>query len=105
MGYAFDRFLPYLTAGAAFSDLHGAIGPAATRSSASTTKTDFVWGIGLEYAFWQNFSAKIEYLNITKLGNFVDDNLANCGAATPCYVHVGSINLVRFGVNYKFWAM
>jgi outer membrane immunogenic protein len=102
VGYAFDRFLPYLTAGAAFSDLNASIGPAATRSTASTTKTDFVWGGGLEYAFWQNLSAKIEYLNITKLGDFVEDNNANCGAATRCYVHVGSINLVRFGLNYKF---
>jgi outer membrane immunogenic protein len=101
VGYAFDRFLPYLTAGAAFSDLHGSIGPAATRSSASTTKTSFVWGGGLEYAFWQNFSAKIEYLNISSLGDFVDDT-ANCGVGTPCYIHVGNINLVRFGLNYRF---
>jgi outer membrane immunogenic protein len=103
VGYAFDRFLPYLTVGAAFSDLHAAIGPAGGRSTDSTTKTDFVWGGGLEYAFWQNFSAKLEYLNITKLGDFTYDAGAACGAATRCYVHVGSINLVRFGLNYKFW--
>ena len=100
VGYAFDRFLPYLTAGAAFSDLHASIISGA--SGDSTTKTDFVWGGGLEYAFWQNFSAKVEYLNITKLGDFTYDANAACGAATRCYVHVGSINLVRFGLNYRF---
>lgn len=102
VGYAFDRFLPYLTAGVAFSDLHGAIGPASSRSTDSTTKTNFVWGGGLEYAFWQNFSAKVEYLNITKVGDFVYDSLAFCSPSSLCYVHVGSINLVRFGLNYKF---
>jgi len=102
VGYAFDRFLPYLTAGAAFSDLHGAIGPAAARSTDSTIKTNFVWGGGIEYAFWQNWSAKIEYLNILRMGDFTYDSLGACGAATRCYVHVGNVNLVRFGLNYRF---
>lgn len=102
VGYAFDRFLPYLTAGAAFSDVHGEIGPTSTRSTGSTTKTSFVWGGGIEYAFWHNVSAKLEYLNIVKVGDETYDTLALCGATRQCYVHVGNVNLVRLGLNYKF---
>ena len=59
IGYAFDRFLPYFTAGAAFGDVQ-----ANTPGFSGTTKTQFSWvlGGGLEYAFMNNWSAKIEYL-------------------------------------------
>ena len=59
IGYAFDRFLPYFTAGAAFGDVRAeAVG------FSGTTKTQFSWvvGGGVEYAFLCNWSAKIEYL-------------------------------------------
>lgn len=99
LGWAFDRFLPYVTAGAAFTQLEASIG-GAFPASGSTTKTSFAAGGGLEYAFWQNFSAKAEYLYISPLGNFQYDTIGACGAG--CYVHVGAINLVRFGVNWRF---
>jgi outer membrane immunogenic protein len=100
-GWAFDRFLPYVTAGVAWSQLNASMG-AVTVSSGTTTKTGFVVGGGLEYAFWQNLSAKVEYLYISRLGDFTYDNGAACGAALPCYVHVGGISEVRFGLNYRF---
>jgi outer membrane immunogenic protein len=100
VGYAIDRFLPYLTAGAAFSRLHADIGSGA--SQGTTEKTDFVWGGGVEVSLAPQWSAKIEYLNITKLGDFVYDTALACGAATPCYVQVKDINLVRLGVDYHF---
>jgi outer membrane immunogenic protein len=75
VGYAFDRVLPYLTAGAAFSDLHASIASIGLPvSSGSTTKTNFVWGGGVEVALIPQWSAKVEYLNISKLGDFVYDN-------------------------------
>lgn len=100
-GWAFDRFLPYVTAGVAFSQLSASMG-ATTVASGTTTKTSFVAGGGLEYAFWQNLSAKVEYLYISKLGDFTYDNGAACGAAKPCYIHVGAINEVRVGLNWRF---
>jgi outer membrane immunogenic protein len=103
VGYAFDRFLPYVTAGAAWTQLDASIGNPAT-ASGSTTKTSFVVGGGLEYAFWQNFSAKLEYLYISRLGDFAYDTVGACG--TPgCYVSAGAINEVRLGLNYRFGAL
>jgi outer membrane immunogenic protein len=100
VGWAFDRFLPYVTAGAAWTQLSASLGNPVL-ASGSTTKTSFVVGGGLEYAFWQNVSAKVEYLYISQLGDFAYDTNGTCG--TPgCFVHVGAINVVRAGVNWRF---
>jgi outer membrane immunogenic protein len=101
-GYAFGRFLPYLTAGAAFSRLHASIGTPVL-SEGSTTKTDFVWGGGVEVALAEKWSAKLEYLRIERLGDFEYDTVHACGPSPSCSVSVGAINLVRFGVNYRFY--
>jgi outer membrane immunogenic protein len=99
VGYAFDRFLPYVTAGAAWTQLNASINPPAPLSG-STTKTSFVVGGGLEYAFWQNWSAKVEYLYISKLGDFLYD--PNYCSAPGCFARTSAINEVRFGLNYRF---
>jgi len=74
IGYAFDHFLPYVTAGAAFTRLHSIADFCSSDplcNDGKTTKTDFVVGGGFEYAFafMPNLSAKVEYLYITKLGD------------------------------------
>ena len=94
IGYAFDRFLPYFTAGAAFGDVQ-----ANTPGFSGTTKTQFSWvlGGGLEYAFMNNWSAKIEYL-------YTDLDTVQCSAVT-CGTAVDTtlkLNIVRGGLNYKF---
>jgi outer membrane immunogenic protein len=100
LGWAFDRVLPYVTAGAAWTQLHASIGNP-TVSSGSATKTSFAVGAGIEYALWRNLSAKVEYLYIAKPGDFAYDTNGACG--TPgCFVRVGGINEIRFGLNYKF---
>ncbi len=43
VGYAFDRFLPYVTAGAAWTQLDASLGDPIL-ASGSTTKTSFVVG-------------------------------------------------------------
>jgi outer membrane immunogenic protein len=93
IGYAFDRFLPYATGGAAFGNLKmtGPLG------GASSTKTGWALGAGLEYAFTTSWSAKLEYL-------YVDLGKATCNAActgVPADVTFQT-SLVRAGVNYKF---
>ena len=62
IGYAFDRFLPYFTGGAAFGDVKGTT----PRASAAPARPQFGWtvGGGIEYAFLDNWSAKIEYLYV-----------------------------------------
>jgi outer membrane immunogenic protein len=97
-GYAFDRFLPYLTAGVAFTQLNASIG-APVLGGGSTTKSSFTAGGGLEYTFSQNLSAKVEYLYIAKLGDFIYAPTL-CGSS--CFVRTRADNEIRVGLNYKF---
>ncbi len=95
VGYAFDRFLPYLTAGLAYgnvkisNDLGGA---------ASTTRVGWAAGGGLEYAFLNNWSAKLEYL-YADLGKATCD--VTCSGGDPFDVKF-SAHIIRGGVNYRF---
>ena len=97
LGYAFDRFLPYLTAGGAISHVK-ATNSGATPGflGASATPFGFTGGVGLEYAFLGNLTAKIEYLYVD-LGKF---NCTACGAVTDNVTFKESI--IRAGLNYKF---
>src|SRR5579872_3657057 len=56
-GYAIDRFMPYVTGGAAFGNIN------ANTAGLTTTSTNAGWtvGAGLEFAFSPNWSAKAEY--------------------------------------------
>jgi len=94
VGYAFDRWLPYITGGAAFGGIKMTPG-----GGSSTTQTKIGWtlGAGVEYAFLGAWSAKLEYL-------YADLGTATCGAAT-CGVDTSvtfKTNIIRAGINYRF---
>lgn len=95
LGWAFDRFLPYITGGAAYGSVRTSLTGIGT---ASTTRIGWTAGGGLEYAFLNNWTMKAEYL-------YVDLGTATCDAActggTPADVTFQS-HLVRGGVNFKF---
>ena len=94
IGYAFDRFLPYFTAGAAFGDVKGTV---VGVGEFKATKVGWAGGVGGEYAFMDNWSVKIEYL-------YVDLGKTTCRVtcgADPISVTFKS-SIVRAGVNYKF---
>jgi outer membrane immunogenic protein len=95
IGYAWDRWLPYITGGAAF----GSIKMTPPAPDTYTSKTKFGWtvGAGVEYAFLDAWSAKLEYL-------YVDLGKASCGSAS-CVGGVDvkfNTSIVRAGVNYRF---
>jgi outer membrane immunogenic protein len=94
-GYAFDRFLPYVSGGMAFGGVKGSV-----PSGGSFNKAEVGWtvGGGLEYAFIANWSAKVEYLYVD-LGKATCD--AACSGGSPFDVTFRG-NLVRGGLNYKF---
>ena len=72
LGYAFDRWLPYITAGGAYGNVKATATDAATGVVLATgSKSQLGWtgGVGLEYAFLGNWTAKIEYLYVD-LGSF-----------------------------------
>jgi outer membrane immunogenic protein len=97
LGYAFDRWLPYLTAGGAFGNVKATASVPILGAAVSTSKTQIGWtvGAGLEYAFLSNWTAKIEYLYVD-LGSF------DTGPA-PFVNNVSfKESIVRAGLNYKF---
>jgi outer membrane immunogenic protein len=96
VGYAgWNNWLPYLTGGAAFGDIKA--DSTVTGMSASKTQIGWTAGVGVEYAFRSNWSAKLEYL-YADLGSF-DCGVA-CGATTDNVDY--KVNLVRAGINYRF---
>jgi outer membrane immunogenic protein len=99
LGLAWNQFLFYGTAGVAWERLQASLGTPALVST-TTTKSNFVWGAGAEYAFTKNLSAKVEYLRTSKLGTFVYDTVPVCGAI--CTLETKELNLFRAGLNWRF---
>ncbi|MGJ4859603.1 outer membrane protein [Labrys sp. La1] len=107
VGYAFDRFLPYVTGGLAYGKVDVAHSEQFTfthyGASTSTTKAGWTVGAGLEYAITDNWTVKAEYLYFD-LGKV--KNIAQPAPANPPFSQRYSQDvtgqLVRLGVNYKF---
>ncbi|WP_112662928.1 outer membrane protein [Microvirga flavescens] len=91
-GYAFDRALIYATGGFAYGDVAG-------NSFSSSSNGGWTVGGGVEYAFTNNLTAKLEglYVNLDR-GN---DNLLLNNVA---FGNNGNteFGVVRAGLNYKF---
>ena len=96
LGYAYDRWLPYLTGGLAYGNVYMA-GPGG--GSENKTKAGWTAGAGVEYAFAGAWSAKLEYLYVD-LGN-ATCGMASCGLATDESVNFKA-SIVRAGLNYRF---
>ncbi len=101
-GYAFDRVLVYGTGGAAFGNVQASYGALPFSSS---TQTGWTAGAGIEFAFTPNLTGKVEYLYVD-LGN-QSCAAGNCGfdgfgGTLPTSVALTE-NIVRAGINYKFW--
>ena len=94
LGYAFGRFMPYVTGGAAFGDIKAS---AAGLGSQTTTRAGWTVGGGLEASIAGPWSAKVEYLYVD-LGKGNCDATA-CGLATSASL---TSNMVRGGINYRF---
>jgi outer membrane immunogenic protein len=95
VGYAWDRFLPYLTGGLAVGDIAATLPgfPAGSNTSAGWTV-----GAGLEVGIVNNVSVKAEYLYVD-LGNF--NCGLNCGLAPGGNVSFNA-NIFRGGLNVRF---
>jgi outer membrane immunogenic protein len=112
VGYAFDRFLPYVTGGLAYANVENRAtffsaavpGQIDYIGNRSDTQVGYTIGGGLEYAFTNNISAKVEYLyyDLGKKNNPV--NLTAVGPAGGSYVarNDTSGHIVRAGLNYRF---
>jgi len=99
VGYAFNHLLFYGTGGAAIGDMEVGLNPPGVFHFLPP-QLGWSAGGGIEYAFTDYLTAKVEYL-------FVDLGTVSCPADGSCgSLQAASVSLteslVRAGVNYKF---
>ncbi len=105
-GFAADRWFFYGTGGWAGAretfTQNLVFGPATLSLPGSVTSDRSGWtaGVGVEYAFAGNWTAKLEYLYVD-LGTLSFTNVTPNGSV---YTHNNRLeeNIVRAGINYKF---
>jgi outer membrane immunogenic protein len=99
LGFAADRWLFYVTGGAAFANINNDQSALSPLASANTTKAGWTAGGGVEAVLWGNWSAKAEYLR-AEFGQTPFCPAAGCGVVVVSnYTH---LDIVRVGLNYKF---
>ena len=88
-GYAFNNILVYGTLGLAYGELKG------TFLALDETRTEVGWagGVGAEYGFTPNWSAKVEYLYM----DLASRSFTITGTDNGLHA-----NFLRFGLNYHF---
>lgn len=89
IGYAFDRFMPYVTGGLAVGGVKNSISGAGDSSS---SKAGYALGGGLEAALAGPWTAKVEYL-------YVDLGRTSAPLGSDARFKA---NTVRAGLNYRF---
>lgn len=109
LGYAWGRFLPYLTAGFSFGVIetyYSFFTPGFSSALASTSVRSGVFphvgalGIGLEYAVMPNVTVKAEYLY-----NFINTRPVTISPGDGTTISFGTrtmYHIARIGLNYKF---
>ena len=100
VGYAADRVLVYGTAGGAYGNIQSGVSGLVTSSEPGWTA-----GAGIEAAFGNNWTARIEYLYVN-LENGSCHTANTCGA-DPSGVIANDVvkfnaSLIRVGLDYKF---
>jgi outer membrane immunogenic protein len=102
VGFAVDRVLFYGTAGAAFVDVSDNVTATGFGTLYNASQVDFGWtvGAGVEAAFAQNWTARVEYL-------YADTNLSLSGpvaliGGNLAFSGTLSDSIVRAGINFKY---
>jgi len=104
-GYAFDNVVLYVKGGGAWADQsynHPATGGQgqAFRYTGGATRSGWFIGAGLEYGFWRNWSARLEY-------NYIDFGtdritLNEVSGRFVTFDMNQTVQTIKFGVNYRF---
>ena len=117
-GIALDRFLAYVTGGAAFAGLHNNYtdttgfftGLPGFAEGISRTRAGWTVGAGLQYALTNNWSVRVEY-RYEDFGHYTDTPFVALLQTVPPVVFGGNSlavqhhlteNQVEVGVSYKF---
>jgi len=114
LGYASNRWMVYSKAGAAFAHTNytsnwignGAGGAVLFVGAGDQTAVGWTVGVGAEYAFWNNWSAKLEYdfMDFGSKTVTVNGVIGGAGGLPAAFgiVNEQTISQVKFGVNYRF---
>ncbi|MFG1477927.1 outer membrane protein [Xanthobacter sp. V4C-4] len=97
LGYALDRFLPYITGGAAYGRTSTDVNYLVASVGKATTSWGWTIGGGVEYAITNNWTFKTEYLYVD-LGSA--NNIGSIGGIS--LDNDTKFHTVKAGVNYKF---
>ena len=101
LGYAIDTWLFFATAGwasATFETAGAIAGPAnAGPSSWTAERNGWTAGAGVEVAFAENWSGKLEYLYVDTAAFKGNNVLGSLPASLQLHEHI-----MRLGVNYRF---
>jgi opacity protein-like surface antigen len=104
LGYAFDRWLPYVTGGMAWGYVHGKEGDTAVNgANGSGAEFHYGWaaGGGLEARIYPHWSAMVEYLYADlRDGKAFADQFG--GIFLVDQSERMKVQVVRAGLNYKF---
>lgn len=98
LGYAMGPTLLYATGGLAVAHFRTSYDDGSTTDSSSNTKAGWTVGAGIEYAFAQNWTTRIEY-RYSDFGTFTDNPATDSGYLYPTDVKTQA---VRVGISYKF---
>ena len=96
LGFAVDRFMPFITAGVAYAGINSGDGPTTTNVFSRFDKVQFGWtaGVGIEAALSDTMTMKAEVLYVD-LGN-VESGNANGFGVYPDFT------VARVGFNFRF---
>ena len=100
LGYAFDRYLVYVTGGIAYGGVEATRANDVTVSDETITRIGWTAGGGIEAMLMPHWSAKLEYLYVD-LGDRTNYNTSPLFSGDPLNVLVKT-SIVRLGINYRF---
>jgi outer membrane immunogenic protein len=100
LGWAADRVLVFGTAGFADGDIKQRAASVAVVNAGSSTRAGWAAGGGLEYAFSNQWSAKLEYLHAHL--DSLNCGLVCTGLAGQTVAVKFDVNMIRAGLNFKF---
>jgi outer membrane immunogenic protein len=101
VGVAFDRLLIYGKVGVAFYDTSATIVDALHPgfvAAASQSQTPYALGVGGEYAIYDHWSGKAEYVFFDHGSSFNACSQGFCFKQDP-----STVQTFKIGLNYKFW--
>lgn len=100
VGWAVDRALFYGTGGVAFAELKEQLTDPGFPFTVNPNSnvTGWVAGAGIEYAVWDHWTVKAEYLHVGLPNRTALDSAANGYA----FDFKDSLDIGRVGINYKF---